>query len=87
MTILKMLEQSAILILLGMAIVFAFLWIMILCITQVGRLVHSMGWDKNVPPPKPAAAAEGVQNTIPQEVIAAIMAGLTEYRKTGFPRE
>ena len=88
MTILKMLEQSAILTVLGMTIVFAFLWIMIIGITLVGRLVQYMGWDKEVSPQKEMQAAGGTQNdeAIPKEITAAIMAAVSEYRKTGLPR-
>ncbi|MDR3248175.1 MAG: OadG family protein [Treponema sp.] len=42
-----MLEQSIILTLLGMAIVFVFLWVMILFVNWVGKLVHTLGWDKD----------------------------------------
>jgi oxaloacetate decarboxylase gamma subunit len=37
MTILEMLEQSLILTILGMAVVFAFLWLMIICVNWVGK--------------------------------------------------
>jgi oxaloacetate decarboxylase gamma subunit len=89
MTILNMLEQSAILTVLGMTIVFAFLWIMIICITLVGRLVHYLGWDKEVAPQKAMAAAGGTQNdeAIPKKITAAIMAAVSEYRKTELTRE
>jgi Na+-transporting methylmalonyl-CoA/oxaloacetate decarboxylase gamma subunit len=40
MTILEMLKQSAILTLLGMTIVFVFLWVMIGCVSMAGRLTH-----------------------------------------------
>ena len=46
MTIIEMLEQSALLTVLGMAIVFAFLWFMILCVNLTAKLVHKMGWDR-----------------------------------------
>jgi sodium pump decarboxylase gamma subunit len=45
MTILEMLEQSALLAIFGMAIVFLFLWIMIVCVNLTGNLIHKMGWD------------------------------------------
>jgi oxaloacetate decarboxylase gamma subunit len=83
MTILEMLEQSAILTLLGMAVVFAFLWLMIICVNMVGRLVHNMGWDKDVRPQEPETPAADAQNggTAPPEVTAAITAAVTEHRK------
>jgi oxaloacetate decarboxylase gamma subunit len=72
-----------------MTIVFAFLWIMIICITLVGRLVHYLGWDKEVAPQKAMAAAGGTQSdeAIPKEITAAIMAAVSEYRKTELTRE
>jgi oxaloacetate decarboxylase gamma subunit len=48
MTILEMLEQSAVLTFLGMAVVFLFLWLMIICVNLTGRLIHQMGWDKDI---------------------------------------
>jgi oxaloacetate decarboxylase alpha subunit len=55
MTIVEMLQQSAVLTLLGMAVVFAFLWLMIVCVGFVGKAVHKMGLDKDVLPPEPSA--------------------------------
>jgi oxaloacetate decarboxylase gamma subunit len=74
-----MLQQSAILTLLGMAIVFFFLWIMIICINGVGKLVHKMGLDKDIE--QPPAGAPKTTGTVKQEVAAAISAAVTEYRK------
>ena len=55
MTIIEMLQQSAILTVLGMAIVFLFLWIMIVCVNVIGKLIHKMVWargkDKQQRPP------------------------------------
>jgi sodium pump decarboxylase gamma subunit len=47
MTIIEMLQQSAILTILGMAVVFLFLWIMILCVSAVGKLIHNIERDKD----------------------------------------
>jgi Na+-transporting methylmalonyl-CoA/oxaloacetate decarboxylase gamma subunit len=47
MTISEMMQQSITLTLLGMIIVFAFLWIMILLVGWVGKLIHVLGWDKD----------------------------------------
>jgi oxaloacetate decarboxylase gamma subunit len=79
MTILMMLQQSTILTILGMTVVFAFLWLMILCVGWVGKLVHRMGWDKDVQeppkiPPKKAGA-------VTPEIASAISAAVTEFRK------
>ncbi|MDR1596327.1 MAG: OadG family protein [Treponema sp.] len=43
-----MLEQSGILTVLGMAVVFVFLWVMIVCVTLVGKLIHRLGWDQDI---------------------------------------
>jgi oxaloacetate decarboxylase gamma subunit len=81
MTIAEMLEQSAILTVLGMATVFVFLWFMIICVNMIAKLVHKIGWDKdvrqslNTPPPQKSTGAVG------PEIIAAITAAITEYRE------
>jgi oxaloacetate decarboxylase gamma subunit len=81
MTILEMLEQSTILTVLGMAVVFLFLWLMIICINLTGKLIHKMNWDKDVSPSEttPPKHPEGTANS---NVIAAISAAVQEYRKT-----
>ncbi|MDR2095190.1 MAG: OadG family protein [Treponema sp.] len=48
MTILDMLQQSVILTIFGMTVVFAFLWFMIICVNGVGKIVHKLGWDADV---------------------------------------
>ena len=80
MTIVEMLKQSAILTVLGMAVVFVFLWIMIICINVTGKLVHKMGWDKDVEQPK-YEPQKNVSGTIKPTIITAISAAVTEYRK------
>jgi oxaloacetate decarboxylase gamma subunit len=80
MTIGEMLEQSAILTILGMAVVFVFLWIMIICMNGLGRLVHKMGWDKDIQPPE-KGAPKNTGGTASPELTAAISAAVTEYRK------
>ncbi|MDR2136135.1 MAG: OadG family protein [Treponema sp.] len=79
MTILEMLQQSAILTVLGMAIVFLFLWVIIVCVNVVGKLIRTAGLDKDIQQPKTGTpkAAPGVT----PEVTAAISAAVTEYRK------
>jgi oxaloacetate decarboxylase gamma subunit len=83
MTIVEMLEQSGTLTLLGMAVVFGFLIVMIICITLAGKLVHALGLDKDagaakaaVPVPVPAL------HTADAAIPAVISAAVTEYRKT-----
>jgi oxaloacetate decarboxylase gamma subunit len=86
MTILEMLEQSAVLTVLGMAVVFLFLWVMIICISLTGKLVHKAGWDKDIPPSgtMPSKHPDG---TAKSNVIAAISAAVREYRKTEKERD
>jgi oxaloacetate decarboxylase gamma subunit len=80
MTILEMLQQSAMLTILGMAVVFAFLWLMIICVNGVGKLIQKTGMDKDIresaAPKKPARTAAAA------EITSAISAAVTEYRKT-----
>jgi oxaloacetate decarboxylase gamma subunit len=81
MTIIEMLEQSAILTVLGMGVVFFFLWVMIICISLTGKLVHKIGWDKDV---QPAGIAPSKQpdKTANSNVVAAISAAVQEHQKT-----
>ncbi|GHV96589.1 hypothetical protein AGMMS50293_29090 [Spirochaetia bacterium] len=79
MTIVEMLEQSGILTLLGMGIVFSFLIILIISITLVGKLIHALGVDKDVSAPTKSAPASGGNNAA---VTAAITAAVNEYQKT-----
>jgi oxaloacetate decarboxylase gamma subunit len=78
MTIFEMLEQSTLLTVIGMAVVFAFLWIMIICINATAKLVHKMGWDKDAPPETQAPKSTGKKTA---EITAAISAAVTEHRK------
>jgi oxaloacetate decarboxylase gamma subunit len=85
MTITVMLEQSGVLTLLGMGIVFGFLAIMIICISTLGKIIHAFDWDKDV-----QQAAVSVAPTVPmvshprndEGITAVISAAVTEYRKT-----
>jgi oxaloacetate decarboxylase gamma subunit len=79
----EMLEQSAILTILGMTVVFVFLWIMIVCVNMVGKAIHKLGLDKDIKqPPAYTPAKTGT----PPEITAVIGAAVTEYRKTESPR-
>jgi oxaloacetate decarboxylase gamma subunit len=80
MTIAEMLEQSAILTVLGMAVVCAFLWLMILCMNGTARLIRRMGLDRDLRPPE-SDGPQGAGGTVPPETAAAISAAVTEYRK------
>ena len=76
MTILEMLEQSGILTLLGIGVVFGFLIIMVIVISQVGKLFRTEKAGE-------IAAVEikaGPSNNDP--IIAAIVAAVGEYRKS-----
>jgi oxaloacetate decarboxylase gamma subunit len=79
MTIIEMLEQSAVLTVLGMTVVFAFLWIMIICMNVTGRVIHTLGWDKDLQPKNEAPKKPG--GAVTPEITAAITAAVTEYRK------
>ena len=80
MTIAKMFEQSLMVTLSGMGVVFGFLIILIIAITLTGKIIHALGWDKTEPaaakapaPPVPAAQGNAA-------IAAAITAAITEYR-------
>jgi oxaloacetate decarboxylase gamma subunit len=80
MTIAIMMGQSSYLTILGMAIVFSFLVIMIIAITVVGKIIRVLHLDKDlnaVPAAGPAPAQSGADAA----VTAAISAAVNEYRK------
>jgi oxaloacetate decarboxylase gamma subunit len=79
MTIFEMLEQSGVLTLLGMAVVFAFLWVMIISVNVVGKLIHRFGWDQDILQAKPEAPKSRNKAVTP-EITAVISAAVTEYR-------
>ncbi|MFP3040432.1 OadG family protein [Treponema primitia] len=79
MTIVDMLEQSSVLTLLGMGIVFSFLVILIISVTLMGKFIHAIGADKDVTKLAKPAAADTAKATV---VTAVITAAITEYRKT-----
>ena len=75
MTIAEMLNQSIILTLLGMCVVFSFLVVLIVCMNGLRILVHALGLDKEEPKADVPAAAPAVdQNAI----VAAIATALYE---------
>jgi oxaloacetate decarboxylase gamma subunit len=82
MTIMEMLEQSAVLTVLGMTVVFAFLWIMIISVNLVGKAIHKLKLDKDVmeAPARPPAAG------VPPQVTAAISAAVSTYRENEKPQ-
>jgi oxaloacetate decarboxylase gamma subunit len=76
LTIFEMLEQSMILTVLGMLVVFVFLWIMIILVNLTGKAIHNMGLDKDLKE-SPVSSRAGT----PPQVIAAIGAAVKEHRK------
>jgi oxaloacetate decarboxylase gamma subunit len=82
MTIVEMLEQSGVLTLLGMGVVFGFLVILIVCISLVGRLIHAMGLDRGSPANAGLPPAGPAKKAGDGAVTAAITAAVDQYRKT-----
>jgi len=78
MNIAQMLEQSGILTLLGMCVVFAFLIIMIGAMNLLHAVIHLFGLDKVEPPAAAASAAPAAQQADNGAVIAAIAAAVHE---------
>jgi oxaloacetate decarboxylase gamma subunit len=78
MTIMDMLSQSGVLTLLGMGIVFSFLVILIISITLAGKIIHALGWDKDVQPAT-GSTVQKIGNSA--EITAAIGAAVNQYKK------
>ena len=75
MTIFDMFQQSAILTVLGMAVVFAFLWVMIICVNLVGKIIHATGADQ---PGNEIPIEEGTtSSSAPIAAISAAIAAFT----------
>jgi len=81
MTIEVMLEQSGILTLLGMSVVFSFLIILIFAITGVGKIMNALKLNKELMP-QALAAAPSASAVSAGAVTAAISAAVNEYRKS-----
>jgi oxaloacetate decarboxylase gamma subunit len=79
MTIIEMLAQSGILTLFGMAVVFVFLWVMIVRINLVGKLIHRFGWDQDILQTEKDSQKSKNKAVMP-EITTAISAAVTEYR-------
>ena len=78
MTIMDMLGQSGILSVLGMGVVFAFLFIMVIAVNLMGKIVHALGADKDILQASGSAAGITAKSS---EVAAAITAAVTEYQR------
>ena len=76
MTISEMLGQSALLTGLGMAVVFTFLIIMIICMTISAKVIKKLGLDKDGKSNKGSAASTPAANN--NAVVAAIAAAVRE---------
>ncbi|MDR1390390.1 MAG: OadG family protein [Treponema sp.] len=79
MTIIDMLGQSRTLTLLGMAVVFGFLTIMVISISLLGKLIRTLGADKGEAAPQTTNAQSANAGGA---VTAAVSAAVNEYRKT-----
>jgi sodium pump decarboxylase gamma subunit len=77
MTILEMLQQSAVLTVLGISVVFVFLWVMILTMNFTGNIFSSLEMKKET---------NQQRNVMPQkndEVTAAVITAISEHEKRG----
>ena len=78
MTIFEMLQQSAVLTVLGMIIVFAFLWIMILVINLVGKILQCISPEKYAVKSKNNISAD--TKILTPEIAAAITTAVIKYK-------
>ena len=69
----------------GMAVVFAFLLLMIVCINLAAKLIRKMGWDKDIEQPK--YQSQKPSGIITPEITAAISAAFTEHKRGVIPDE
>ena len=85
MTILEMLGQSAILTVLGVGIVFGFLLIVVVVVSQFERVFKPRGSKANKEPVAPASASAPVSQCtgVSPQLVAAITAAVHEYRSQG----
>ena len=82
MTILEMLGQSGVLTLLGMGIVFSFLIILIIVISQLGRLMSAKDLDNGPPVYAAQTRVSAATSGTNAEITAAISAAVNEYKKS-----
>jgi sodium pump decarboxylase gamma subunit len=79
MNIYEMLHQSAILTVLGMFVVFVFLWVMILFMNITGKIINNLGSNKESIRQKSVISGTGESNT--SGIKAAITAAVIEHEK------
>ena len=82
MTIFEMLQQSAVLTIVGMVVVFTFLWFMTICISLLGKIIGTTEPDK-VTAPSQNVLPRTTSETVNPEIVAAITVAVSEYQKTG----
>ena len=76
MTILEMLGQSAVLTVLGVTIVFSFLFIVVVVVSQFERVFKPRG-KKAI-----TETTETTNKAVNPQIVAAISAAIVEYRKS-----
>ena len=77
MTIMEMLQQSVVLTIFGMVVVFSFLWIMTICISLTGKIFIASNQKKGIV----SLSSEPTGATATGELTAAITAAIVEYQK------
>jgi len=82
MTIAEMFGQSGVLTLLGMGVVFGFLFILVLFMNLVAWIIKALGWDIDTQEGQTAQAGSSATGGSNTAVVAAITAAVNEYRKT-----
>ena len=80
MTITEMLQQSGILTVLGMAVVFSFLCVLVFSVNLMSKIIRKFGWDNDIEAQKNEPSGKK-DKTVPREVVAAVTAAIAEYRK------
>jgi oxaloacetate decarboxylase gamma subunit len=75
----EMLEQSGVLSMLGMGIVFGFLIILVIAITLIGKIMNALGLNKDSGAAKTGSPAHTGNSA---QVTAAISAAVSEYTKS-----
>ena len=78
MTIMEMLGQSGVLTLLGIGVVFGFLFILVLTISLLGKIIRIKGTDTELTTASAASSLPAA--TDEKQITAAITAALKQYR-------